>query len=114
LSAEQWDRVSHGFVRDRGPEDCRIFYRHFVAAQRPWSLEESAKLSALAATHKGHNVRGEGKREGAWVHGYMADEGVEGCCTSQTPKPPYLVCSGSRGLQHVADPQPLFPCVQWE
>ncbi len=53
---EHWDRVSKGFVRDKGPEDCRIFYRHSVAAERPWTLEEGATLTKLAMKHKSRNV----------------------------------------------------------
>ena len=56
LSHEHWERISHSFVKNRSASECRSFYRHALAPQPPWSLEERTKLRALATTHKGRNV----------------------------------------------------------
>ena len=64
FSQEHWDRISLSYVKDRTATDCRIFYRHMLAPQPPWSLEESSRLRALATAHKGRNVS-EGGRGGS-------------------------------------------------
>ena len=56
LSPDHWERISLSFVKNRSASDCRSFYRHALAPQPPWSLEESTKLRALATTHNGRNV----------------------------------------------------------
>jgi hypothetical protein len=56
FTLDQWRRVSKSFVKDRSPEECCIYYRNSVAKQKPWNLEESAKLTALAKLHKERNV----------------------------------------------------------
>lgn len=56
LGPEQWARVSSAHVKDRSPLDCRIYYLHNLAPQRPWALEESARLRELVEKHKEHRV----------------------------------------------------------